>query len=98
VEDDFVLTGDAHGLYDFNDVEAAYDEFEEYMDKAREAKILPTWWDDKAEDEMWKVARESLCFSVEESDIESDPRYGLIGSIKLRAIAERIWDLYRGCK
>jgi mitochondrial splicing suppressor protein 51 len=92
VDDEYSFTGEARGIYSGDGDEAFYD-FDAFLTLAKEKKLLPSWWNDEAEDELADISENLIPFALEKSDLSGMERYksSPFISVELRMIAEVVY-------
>ena len=75
VEDEYMYSGEAGGLYMGEGVGGALEDFERFLDTATEKRALPPWWDHEIDDEAITAAAldttswPSIAHAMEKSDV-----------------------------
>lgn len=90
LDDDYVWGGgNLHGLYAR---EEPLPDFKKYLNKAKQAKVLPSWWQPANDKELIEMALSddwaNINYAVEKSDITE--HYGYGEHVILRYIASLI--------
>eukprot|EP01130_Rhizamoeba_saxonica_P004753 TRINITY_DN1928_c0_g2_i1.p1 TRINITY_DN1928_c0_g2~~TRINITY_DN1928_c0_g2_i1.p1 ORF type:complete len:194 (+),score=49.22 TRINITY_DN1928_c0_g2_i1:32-613(+) len=66
-------------------------QFRDYVQLAKSKKLMPSWWDEDAENELWVVAEEYIHFAIEKSDIVEEYGYSSGEHMVLRSMASTIF-------
>ena len=95
VEDTYFITGERIGYYADPEAPPPLLEFQQYLDKAEKAKVLPSWWNKGAKNECMTIAMKQAGVSYISAAVEKGAIRDEYGDnmmpMKMRMTAEAIF-------